>query len=61
MEQEAGISPQKMYCIANSMDSDLEMKVRTKLKDTDIYHNHFNNNYPTIIYCGRIQKWKKLD
>lgn len=43
------------------MDSDLEMKVRTKLKDTDIYHNHFNNNYPTIIYCGRIQKWKKLD
>lgn len=61
MEQEAGISSQKMYCIANSLDTNMELKIRDKLKDTDIYYNHFNNKYPTIIYCGRIQKWKKLD
>lgn len=60
MEKE-GISPNKMYCIANSMDSDKEKQLRNTLKRTTIYREHFNNDAPTIIYCGRIQKWKKLE
>lgn len=60
MEKE-GICNDKMFCIANSLDSDKEKEIRQGLKDTDIYKKHFGNNYPTIIYCGRIQKWKKLN
>ena len=58
--KEVGITSQ-MYCIANSLDSDKERKIRKSMQYTSIYKDHFNNNYPTIIYCGRIQKWKKLE
>lgn len=60
MAQE-GISRDKMFCIANSLDTDKEKAIRQSLTATNIYHSHFNNNDPTIIYCGRIQKWKKLE
>jgi glycosyltransferase involved in cell wall biosynthesis len=59
--KENGIQNNKMFCIANSLDSDVEKEIRCNLKKTDIYARHFGNNYPVIIYCGRIQKWKKLD
>ncbi len=60
MEKE-GFTPDKMYCIANSLDTDKDMKIRSELSPSNIYLNHFKNDCPTIIYCGRIQKWKKLD
>ena len=53
--KEVGITSQ-MYCIANSLDSDKEREIRKSMQYTSIYKDHFNNNYPTIIYCGRIQK-----
>lgn len=56
-----GFDRKKMFCIANSMDSDHELEIRRRLKETDIYSSHFHNNFPTVIYCGRIQKIKKLD
>lgn len=55
-----GFQRQKMFCIANSLDSDHEKVIREKLKYSNIYSDHFKNNHPTIIYCGRIQKIKKL-
>lgn len=58
--KEVGIHSQ-MYCIANSLDSDKEKEIRKTMHETSIYHNHFKNDAPTIIYCGRIQKWKKLE
>ena len=60
MEKE-GFAPDKMYCIANSLDTDKDLKIRSELSLSNIYRNHFKNDCPTIIYCGRIQKWKKLD
>ena len=56
-----GIPQEKMYCIANSMDSEKEKSLRCTMKDTSIYQDHFKNTFPTIIYCGRIQKRKKLE
>lgn len=56
-----GFDKTKLFCIANSMDSDYELKLRKGLKQTDVYKTHFGNVCPVIIYCGRIQKWKKLD
>lgn len=59
MEKE-GFKRQNMFCIANSLDSDHEKNIRNHLKPSGIYKDHFGNNNPTIIYCGRIQKIKKL-
>lgn len=59
--KESGIDAKKMYCIANSLDSDREKKIRESLSKTNIYSNHFGNNHPVVIYCGRIQRSKKLD
>ena len=59
--QKEGIPRSKMYCIANSMDSDRERAIREQLACSDIYRQHFLNDNPTIIYCGRIQKLKRLE
>lgn len=56
-----GFDRNKMTCIANSLDSDKEQQIRQHLKATDIYLRHFGNDHPTIIYCGRLQKRKRLD
>lgn len=58
--KEVGIHPQ-MYCIANSLDSDKEKAIRQTTQYSSIFKDHFKNDFPTIIYCGRIQKWKKLE
>lgn len=55
-----GFDEKRLYCIANSLDTDHNKELRGHLSQTDIYKKHFNNEYPTIIYCGRIQKSKKL-
>lgn len=58
MEKE-GFDKGKLSCIANSLDSDKELSIRKQLRPSKIYHSHFENAYPTIIYCGRIQKERK--
>lgn len=57
----AGIKGDKMMCIANSLDSETEKTIRERMGDTTLYTYHFNNDNPVIIYCGRIQKRKRLD
>jgi glycosyltransferase involved in cell wall biosynthesis len=59
--EKQGFNRKKMFCIANSMDSDKEKYLREKQVKTDIYSSHFHNGNPVIIYCGRIQIVKKLD
>lgn len=56
-----GFSSEKLYCIANSLDSDKEKALRETLHPSNIYSDYFQNIFPTIIYCGRIQKVKKLE
>lgn len=58
---EAGISRTKMRCIANSLDSRTNQHIRQGLTPQDVYKEHFGNNLPVVIYCGRIQRVKKLD
>jgi glycosyltransferase involved in cell wall biosynthesis len=60
MEKE-GFSRSKMFCIANSLDSDTEKQLRQKLSVSDIYTSHFGNDWPTVLYCGRVQQVKRLD
>lgn len=56
-----GFLPSKLICIYNSLDYDSQCKVRESLAVTRIYQDHFGNNFPVLLYIGRIQKRKKLD
>ena len=59
--EQQGIASERIFCFANSLDSDRIKAVREQLTTSDIYQEHFGNNNPVLIYCGRIQKRKKLD
>jgi glycosyltransferase involved in cell wall biosynthesis len=56
-----GFAEDKLTAIYNSLDYEKHIGIRRKLKSTDIYSSHFKNNYPTLIYVGRIQKMKRID
>lgn len=56
-----GIDENKLIPIYNSLDYDKHLQIRETLKLTDIYSSHFNNDFPTLIYVGRIQKVKRID
>lgn len=58
---EQGFDENKVFTIGNSLDTDVQRKIRQNLKPTDIFTAHFKNNYPVILYCGRIQKVKQLE
>ena len=59
--EQQGVAKKRMSCFANSLDSDRIKVIREQLTDSHIYHEHFGNDNPVLIYCGRIQKRKKLD
>ena len=59
--EQQGIEKDRMYCFANSLDSDRIKAIREEITDSALYSNHFGNNDPVLIYCGRIQKRKKLE
>lgn len=58
---EQGIKSEKVCVVYNSLDSFRQRKIRERLEPTDIYSSHFGNSNPVLIYCGRIQRSKKLD
>ncbi len=56
-----GFNPQKIFVIYNSLNYDIQVNLRTKLKKSNIYFNHFNNHFPTIIFIGRLTISKNLE
>ncbi|WP_150452012.1 glycosyltransferase [Arenibacter lacus] len=56
-----GFSEQKLFPIYNSLDYNLHLKLRDKLKKTDVFNSYFKNDNPTLIYVGRLQKAKRID
>lgn len=59
--EKEGFKKTKITCIANSLDSHRQLEIRKRLQKTDIFTEYFNNDNPVILYCGRIQKVKKLE
>lgn len=58
---EGGIRESKVRVIGNSLDSPKLKEMRAELEKTDIYTSHFGNANPVLLYCGRIQQYKRLD
>jgi len=58
---EQGFDPNNLTCIYNSLDYDNQIKIRKRLKSTGLYFDYFKNEFPVLLYIGRIQKVKKID
>jgi len=58
---EKGFKEETLIPIYNSLDYKKQLNIRKRLEPSNIIQNIFSNQYPTIIYVGRIQKFKKLD
>jgi len=56
-----GFNEKKLHVIYNSLDYEKQYSLRKSLIRTNIYKNIFNNNFPVVIFTGRLEKSKKLD
>ncbi len=56
-----GVNPNKLYVIHNSLDYQKQLECRNKLVSTNIYKEHFNNEYYNLIFIGRLTAVKRLD
>ena len=54
-------SPNKLHVIANSLDYEVQVRLRKNLVHTDIYSKHFGNIHPVVLFIGRLEPGKKLD
>lgn len=58
---EGGVDRNKIFVIGNSLDYNRQLNIRNNINQTDIYVNHFGNNYPVIIFIGRLTEIKRID
>lgn len=56
-----GIPANKIFTIHNSLHYDQQRTIRENMTSSNIYREYFGNEYPTIIFIGRLTKAKKLD
>lgn len=56
-----GFSSKKLTTIHNSLMYDDQLPIRKELMKSNLFVNHFGNNYPTVIFVGRLTPIKKLD
>lgn len=56
-----GFAPRKLVTIYNSMDYDKQVQIRRNLSTTRIYKDYFSNEYPVLLYVGRIESRKKIE
>ncbi|MBT9882794.1 glycosyltransferase [Bacteroides eggerthii] len=55
-----GIKQENMVVIANSLNYDEQLILRTKLKKSSIFKDYFNNDSPVILFIGRLEPKKQL-
>lgn len=56
-----GFDGSKITPIHNSLDHNYQQALRSKLIKSNIYYSHFGNDYPTLIFIGRLTYIKRLD
>lgn len=56
-----GFDPQNVFAIYNSLMYDEQLPIRKELHKSTLYSEHFQNDFPTVIFIGRLTKVKKLD
>lgn len=61
MVEQYGFKPEVLHPIHNSLDYDIQLKLRNEITKSSIFYNHFGNKRPVIIFIGRLTEVKKLD
>ncbi len=56
-----GFDGGKITPIHNSLDHERQTRLRATLKPSDTYRARFGNDYPVIIFIGRLTRSKRLD
>lgn len=56
-----GFDADMLFTIHNSLAYEKQITIRQELELNDIYKDHFGNNYPVLIFVGRLTKVKHLD
>jgi len=56
-----GFKPSKLNVVYNSLDYSLQCQIRKNLKNSTIFSDYFKNDYPVLIFVGRLTKEKKLE
>lgn len=50
----------KLHVVYNSLNYEKQIEVRKNLVKTSIYKDYFKNDFPVLIFIGRLTKSKKL-
>lgn len=56
-----GICGDKIFVLKNSLDHDKQLAIRNRIHKSEIYRNHFGNNFPVAVFIGRLTSRKRLD
>lgn len=56
-----GFNPDKLFVIHNSLDHRQQVLLRNQCSSSDIFVKHFGNDYPVLLFIGRLTAVKKLD
>ncbi len=56
-----GFNESRVSAIYNSLSYDKHIKLRSGATKCDVYKDHFHNEFPTIVFIGRLTKVKQLD
>lgn len=56
-----GCEKERLHVIHNSLNTPEQTRLYKELLPSNIYKDHFGNDYPVVIYIGRIQKRMKVD
>lgn len=56
-----GFKKNKLFPIHNSLDYDIQLRIRKQITRTNIYQEYFHNNNPTLIFIGRLTEVKRLN
>jgi len=56
-----GFRKEKLHVIYNSLNYDSQIVVRNKLRQNFVYQDYFGNDYPVVIFTGRLTSIKKID
>ncbi len=56
-----GFKEDAIKVIYNSLSYDEQLSIRCQLTENAIFRNHFNNDFQTVVFIGRLTPVKKLD
>lgn len=56
-----GFDGKKLYVIHNSLAYNKQKAIRAQMKLSPVFKSHFGNEWPVLIFIGRLTSVKKLD